>query len=236
VRHAKVGKRVDRWFAQNQLPWTLDSLSYRISSRAVWALSKLSPYLVPAAEYVHQDDAGIIAQWLAQMTSLSTPGYVDTNPSSGVRICLAAERMALDISGTFFRFGGEPCTRGKAAVIERTGCQAVTHYAMAKLGLVGLACANPTGLDDVHLLHDKVAFISRSRSLPMAQRTTNVDASCEATVGSYGCSPQGRVPGHEVDILIMTTCWRAQESSWSTLKQTITRNVSRHGADACWKR
>ncbi|MGK0173586.1 MAG: hypothetical protein ACI9W2_005334, partial [Gammaproteobacteria bacterium] len=116
---------------------------------------------VPAAEYVHQDDDGIIAQWLAQMTGLSTPGYVDTNPSSGVRICFAAEGMELDISGTLFRcLGGEPYARGQTAVIKRTGYQAVTHYAMAELGLVGLACANPTGLDDVHLLHD------RGRSFP----------------------------------------------------------------------
>ncbi|MGK0173585.1 MAG: hypothetical protein ACI9W2_005333 [Gammaproteobacteria bacterium] len=39
----------------------------------------------------------------------------------------------------------------------------------------------------------------------MAHRTTNVDVSCDATVGSHGCSPSGKVPGHEVDILIVTT-------------------------------
>jgi phenylacetate-coenzyme A ligase PaaK-like adenylate-forming protein len=84
---------------------------------------------------------------------------MDTYASSGVRICLAAQDAGLDISGTFFRLGGEPFTEAKARCIEEAGCRAISHYSLSELGRVGVACAAAASRDDVHLLTDKLAVI-----------------------------------------------------------------------------
>jgi hypothetical protein len=103
----------------------------------------------------------IIARWLANWRAAGRPAQLDTNASSGVRICLAALDHGLDISGSFLRLGGEPYTPAKAAVIHRAGCRAVAHYSTTELGRVGLACAAAEHVDEVHLLEDKFAFLQR---------------------------------------------------------------------------
>jgi hypothetical protein len=117
---------------------------------------------LPEPEYVHQDDAVIIARWLANWRVAGRPAQLDTNSSSGVRVCLAALDHGLDISGSFFRLGSEPYTEAKAAVIHRAGCRAASHYATTELGRIGAACAAPEHVDEVHLLTDKFAVLQRA--------------------------------------------------------------------------
>ena len=61
-------------------------------------------------------------------------------PAAGVRTCIAAMEEGMEIDGTLFVLGGEPYTRAKAAVIEKTGSRAACHYAMAEAGAIGIAC------------------------------------------------------------------------------------------------
>lgn len=96
-------------------------------------------------------------------------------------MCLAAREQGLDIAGTFFRVGGEPYTPAKARVMADSGSRAVCHYTMSEIGRVGLACAAPRDLDEVHLLTDKLAVIQRDR--PVGTSGVTVRALYLTTVG-----------------------------------------------------
>jgi hypothetical protein len=104
-----------------------------------------------------------MAACLAALKSRGTPALVNTNASSGTRICLAAAEHGRDIAGTVFRLGGEPLTAARVAAVAATGSRAVTIYGMGEIGRIGLPCARPAAIDDVHLLLDKLGVIRRSR-------------------------------------------------------------------------
>jgi phenylacetate-coenzyme A ligase PaaK-like adenylate-forming protein len=72
--------------------------------------------------------------------------------------------MGADISGTFFRMGGEPFTEGKAEVLERAGVQGVSQYSMSEVGRIANACAAPSHRDDTHFMSEKLAVIQTEPS------------------------------------------------------------------------
>jgi hypothetical protein len=165
LRYAKLGKPVERWFAQSKLtlrPGDLKSLFftyYTIYASRFWGIP------LPMPQYVPQTNALHVANWLATKVEDGTPAMLDTNASSGVQICLAANEKGVDISGTFFRLGGEPYTMAKAEVVSKSGSRAVCHYSISEIGTIGIACAEPKYLDDVHMLTDKVAVIQREKTV-----------------------------------------------------------------------
>ena len=99
LRYAKVGLPVQRWFAQNKLPEVPDTAESRRFTRDVLDAARSLGWPLPEPEYMHQDDAVVIARWLADCRAAGQPAQLDTNPSSGVRVCLAALDHGLDISG-----------------------------------------------------------------------------------------------------------------------------------------
>ena len=103
----------------------------------------------------------VVARWLADKVRIGTPALLECSVSAAVRVCLAAQQAQLDIGGSFFRIGGEPYTKAKAAVISASGCQAACNYSMSEVGTIGIACPETSELDDVHLLEDKIAAIQR---------------------------------------------------------------------------
>jgi hypothetical protein len=160
LHYAKLGLSVERWFAQNRLPEDPDSTSTKFTHEVLAAAQDLG-WPLPEPEYVHQDDAVTIARWLAERRAAGRPAHLDTNASSGVRLCLAALEHGVDISGSFFRLGSEPYTPAKAAIIRQAGCRAATYYSTTELGHVGIACTAPEHVDEVHLMTDKVAVLQR---------------------------------------------------------------------------
>ena len=163
LRYAKLGKSVEKWFAQSRLSLSPGSLKYLLFTYFTLYCGKIMGKPMPIPEYVPLENASRVAIWLATKKSEKTPAMLDTNASSGVRVCLSAREKGLDISGTFFRLGGEPYTQAKADVIAETGSRAVCHYSISEIGTVGIACASPNALDDVHILRDKVALIQRTK-------------------------------------------------------------------------
>jgi hypothetical protein len=165
LRYAKLGKSVEKWFSQSKLMlWPRTLKFFFFTNYTVYA-SRILGRPLPLPEYTPLDKALEVARWLATKKEGGTPAVLDTNASSGVRVCLAAKEQGLDISETFFRFGGEPFTPAKAEVVAEMGGRAVCHYAISEIGTAGLACAAQNDLDDVHLLTDKLAVIQRPRSV-----------------------------------------------------------------------
>lgn len=165
LRYARLGRPVERWFSQSRLSFNVKNFKFYAFTMYSILASRMFGNPVPMPEYVPFDKAYKIADWLEKKRRNGIPAVMDTNASSGVRICIAALEKGCDISGTFFRLGGEPYTQAKANIIKQTSSRAHCHYSMTEVGTIGLACANPRYLDEVHLLTDKIGVIQRSREV-----------------------------------------------------------------------
>lgn len=165
LRYAKLGRPLERWFSHSRLTFNLKNFKFYIFTMCSIMASRTFGNPLPMPEYVPLNEAYKIIDWLETQRRQGNPAQLDTNISSAVRICLAALERGCDISGTFFSVGGEPFTQAKANIIKNTGCSAFSNYSMTELGNLGLACANPEHLDEVHVLTDKIGIIQRSKEV-----------------------------------------------------------------------
>jgi len=163
LRRAKLGIRLERWFTQTWLSASPSEFGYLGVTYLTCLSGRLWGRGTPFPNHVPLDKAAEVAGWLSRHSRAGRPALLDTLASSGVRVCLAARDLGLDIRGTFLRLGGEPLTEAKGRVVAESGGRAVCHYAMAELGRIGIACAAPEAIDDVHILADKVAVIEQPR-------------------------------------------------------------------------
>jgi hypothetical protein len=160
--HTRLRLRVAAWYAQ-ELPgswWT------RIKSRSLVAgiilmARRATGLALPFPRHLALAEASRLAQVLAGIRASSGSFHCDTNVSSALRVVRAAAREGLDLSGGFFRVGGEPLTPARRQVFEEAGCSVGCNYSMAELGAVGHGCAAGVEPDEVHLRLDKVALLRR---------------------------------------------------------------------------
>jgi hypothetical protein len=150
---AKAGKPPERWFSQSRLEGAL--------ARAFTAYTLSAARTIAQPEHVPISDPSPIARWLADRAAARVPALLNTPASNAVRVAHAARDLGLDLDGTVFRVGGEPLTEAKAAAVDATGSRAIPYYTIGEVGRVGLPCARPEALDDVHLCRDKLALIQR---------------------------------------------------------------------------
>ena len=162
---AKVGIRAERWFSQSPLIRGGSAKQAALTETTV-ALSKLLRNPLPLPEHTPPDRAGKIARWLFESKERGRPAVLTAPSGSAVRVCVAAQELGLDISGSFFRLGAEPYTAGRAESIAAAGCRAGINYYMAELGgFIGVGCGAPAELDEVHLLLDKLAVVQRDKQV-----------------------------------------------------------------------
>jgi hypothetical protein len=164
LRCTKFGHPATRWFTQNLAPTFGQSWQHGWLTHFLVLATRWYGRPVPKPEYVPLAQAERIAACLAELKARGTPALVNTNASSGTRVCLAAKEYGLDIAGTMFRLGGEPLTPARARAVASSGSRVVTIYGMGEIGRIGLPCAHADEVDDVHLLLDKLSVIRRSRS------------------------------------------------------------------------
>lgn len=164
-RQAKLGLPVAHWFNPHRGGRDAESIKFAGFTRFTVALARAAGVEMPRPDYCPPQEAGRVARWLADRRLEGAPAVLDTQVGLGVRVCLAARAEGLDISGTFFRFGGEPYTEARERVVLDSGCFAVAHYTMAETGRIAVACAEPSARDDVHFLADKLAFLQRDQSV-----------------------------------------------------------------------
>ncbi len=162
---AKLGHSTERWFSQRPTSWRPATFKYAAMTTFTRIAGPLFGHDMPRPEHAPITQAATVARWLAAKVSEGRPAHLDTLVGCAVRACLAARASGLDISGSFFRVGGEPLTEAKARVITETGCQVAPHYSMAEAGPLAMACADAGTVDDVHVLRSKVALIQRDRSV-----------------------------------------------------------------------
>jgi hypothetical protein len=183
---AKLGNPAERWFTPTEPAPRGAPRRFSAFTRTTVALSRGA---VPSPEHTPPGEAVRVARWLAAKREAGTPAALSTSVSLAVRVALAARDHGLDIAGSFFRLHNEPYTPAKAKIVAESGAQAAIGYAMSELGPVGLGCAAPAELDDVHVLGDKVAILQREHG--GALLLTTLLPSCpklmlNVDVGDYG--------------------------------------------------
>ncbi|MHB0858223.1 MAG: hypothetical protein ACYC5M_11715 [Anaerolineae bacterium] len=163
LRRQKLGRRTERWFSQSEVTFRDGQSQNALFVYLAVVLSRLYGNPIAMPEYVPVDQAYKVARWMAAKCAEGVPPMLDTNVSTGVRVCKAARDEGLDISGSFFRVGSEPFTPGKAQAYVDAGVRAACNYSMAEAGRLGLPCANPAAVDEVHLMHDKLGIVTYHR-------------------------------------------------------------------------
>lgn len=80
-------------------------------------------------------------------------------------MCLAAQEEGLDLTGVTFIGGGEPPTTTKVQKITQMGAKLVPTYNFAETGIVGLGCARPANINDIHFFEDGLALVQYPRQV-----------------------------------------------------------------------
>jgi hypothetical protein len=166
LRLEKLGKPLDRWFSQTRHEFRRGEWKFAVFTLTTVAGGRLLGRRFPVPQHVTTDAPEPVARWLMEMRNQGKPAVLDTIVSSAVRVCREAKTRGFDISGTLFRLGGEPLTDAKARLIAETGCRALCFYSITETSFVGAPCANPDAPDDVHLLTDKLAVLTRPKVVP----------------------------------------------------------------------
>jgi hypothetical protein len=180
IYEVKSGGSVERWFNPYRPPRDPANLRFALFTGYTLLVGRRVGGGLRRPEYCPPEEAARVAHWLAVRKRESRPAVLDAQLGLGIRTCLAALDEGLDISGTFFRFGGEPYTEAKAEVVAATGSSAACHYSMTEIGRVGCACGKPAAPDDMHFMSDKLALIQRDTAVGPAGET--VGALCYTTL------------------------------------------------------
>ncbi len=153
------GRGASRWFSPVDPAATDVSARYRWSARLARAGSWLGGRVLPAPAPAPLLAPGPVVEWLASVLAAGERPAVHARPSAVLRMCEAAAARGVDLRGTEVAIGGEPITRSRAAALRSAGLRVLPRYAASETGLIGNACLEPRGADDVHVFHDLVAVI-----------------------------------------------------------------------------
>jgi hypothetical protein len=165
LQRAYLRQFSEHWYSS--MGWT-DSRGwpkYDAATLYMVFLARRSGLDFPYPEIVRLEDAIVVARWINKTLRERGKCYLATNVSHAFRVCVAARKAGLDLSGATFRMGGEPVTPAKARVLEESGIRIITGYGMVEISAIGLGCANPFEAGDVHLASDTVALITHPHSI-----------------------------------------------------------------------
>lgn len=161
------GSAPARWFSPVDPAAPEVTSRYRVSVRLVRGGARLGGRRLPAPEHVRARAPDPIVDWMASVLREGAIPQLHARPSAVLRTCEAAARRGVDLAGAEALVDGEPITAGRAAAMRRAGLRVLPRYATAEVGLIGEACLEPQGSDDMHVMHDLVAVIQ-----PDATRTS----------------------------------------------------------------
>jgi hypothetical protein len=174
LRAAVHGGMPQRWFTPITRADFKPALKDRLATSGIIALTRLFGVPCPRPEPVPIDQAGVLARWAAGTVREHGRCVIGVAVGLACRICLAALDEGISLTGVVFMSGGEPFTPARAQVIARTGARLVPHYISVDAGPIGISCARPSAVDDLHLLSDCVALIQHPRQI--AHSDVSVDA------------------------------------------------------------
>jgi len=159
LAYTKCGFAPTKWFSPLTLQDMRPSVKSRVGTRGLLAAGRLFGARWPPPEYVAPDDAERVARWIHDQLRKHGACCFNSYTSTAVRVCQAAAKASLDLTGAVFLFGGEPLTRAKHEAIVRAGVSRyLVMYGSMDSGYLGLSCFSPQECDEVHLFDDSFAF------------------------------------------------------------------------------
>jgi len=165
LMRSKVGRPARHWFTPNSPDWGAEAWKSVVFQKYAVFASRFSRHPLPRPVHAPVSEPGPVAEALARFKAAGTPGRLDAPVSSGVRAASHALDRGLDISGSWFRLGGEPLTAAKAEIFARAGVRTCVGWTLSESGRIGLGCAQPETPDEVHLFDAKMAVLPRTVDL-----------------------------------------------------------------------
>lgn len=165
------GNLPDRWYTAKPASADRPALRFRLATWLTVALARANGVAVPRPEPLGLDEAAVLARWAQKQSGPS--GLIITTVSRALRVCQAAESLGIELAGMTFMVGGEPPTPAKAERIEAAGARYFPTYALSEVSQVAGGCAEPAGLNDLHLFRDFYAVIDYPREITAAGRAVS---------------------------------------------------------------
>jgi len=160
LEYSKAGARPVRWFSHVNPASPALALRYRWSVRAMRLASLVSNRPLPRLQYATVEDPSPILEWIVQVLRRGAIPHLLTYTSPAVRLCQAAGRSGVSLSGLQMTLVGEPITAVRLEIIRRSGVNAIPRYGTTESGSIGYGCLRSDEPDDVHFLSDRLALIS----------------------------------------------------------------------------
>ncbi len=160
-----------RWFCPLMGEDLDPALKYRLATRAILEMARLSGSSPPRPENVPLDQAGRVARWAERTARAEGACLLRASVSLSLRVGIAAREEGVDLHGVSFMGGGEPPTPAKVEGITRTGARWIPTYAFVEAGSIGLGCAHPVDGNDLHFFRDMHALIQHARVVPGTEVT-----------------------------------------------------------------
>lgn len=172
LHKARLGVPTERWFAR-KLPEEDEISGYyhRWMTYLIVALAKRYGPGAPLPEFIDVERLDPIVDWIAEKKRQGGACCLKTAASSAIRIAQTAWRMGESLEGTKFHVGGEPFTQAKHEALRRVGATAVADYAFEGGGSIGIGCANPAHLDEIHVGRHRIAVVARPQPLDTGAST-----------------------------------------------------------------
>jgi hypothetical protein len=159
--YAKLGHETIAWLH----PLSPLPVRVRVVSDYLALLWRLGGQRLPRPAFLDLRRPERLVAWLARQPPTGRPIVVDTTVSSAVRAAVAATAAGASLEHVTFYVQGEPVTPARFRHITQSGARVIASYGTIELATIGFGCAAPAAVDDVHLIPDRWATISRPRAV-----------------------------------------------------------------------
>lgn len=182
LRLARMGYTIEKWYTPMRTSTMSSGWYYTVLSYLMVLMIRLHGHRFPFPEYAPHDNPLPITQWIADSLQKHGKCELAATISKAIRICLTAEKHNLNIQGLIVRVGGEPISEAKVAILARNGVKVISLYMFSEAGAIGMGCANPSRVDDLHFMSHHIALIQR----PVKVFDQTVDAFCFTSLHPNG--------------------------------------------------
>jgi hypothetical protein len=165
LNRAYVGHYVERWFSPLRRNDANVGWYYTLLTYLMIIMSRFHGLKYPFPEYTPLDDPLPIAKALAEAVQRANRACIEATVSKCVRISVVANQHGIDLTGVTFYGTSEPATPAKVETIKSSGAKFAIHYSSTESSTIGLACKNPTSVDDVHFMRNNLAMIQRPKKV-----------------------------------------------------------------------
>ena len=217
---AQVGIATDRWFAPRVFVsnW-LESQYHRAMTHLIVVMGKTFGPGFPVPRTVDPGDVALILHWIESFADRGQFCMIRTVVSNAVRIARAASKKGVALSATRFIVSGEPLTASKAEIIRAAGAGVSLFYGYSGPFTLGVSCAKPACLDDMHVNETLHSVISHP--LPIEQDNFSIHPLLITTLHASTPKLQLNVANGDFAVLERKSCGCA------LLRSGLTLHVSR---------